>query len=517
MTVAAILPQVDQLFVFLDGFDEVPALLHDRENITVLRSQDAGDVHAAGRFLMLRSLKRPSVVLVIDDDIHYPEDYVQRLVDALAAVGGKAVVGVHGTVFKPPYRSYITDLERFHFTDLLAKSRVVDELGSGTCAFLSDVLDFDIQAWPRFDANDLLLAIEAKKRGLPLICVARGRQWLRPQGEEQADSIWVSTKRNPAPKSALMRSLICEVTAERGENPGLSWIVPGSVLSDSIPDVPRGLGRDVYLQPHCDDVCFSLGGRTTRLKGGQLVTVFPINGYVASSPGRSPPSPDAVTAIRKEEDRAFARACGLELHFMNIPSASYRGYRSFDLGCLDENQRLIEGPLTAELLSRADVAGPATRPWLYCPAGIGGHVDHVAIFETVLAHYDELSDRYRIAFYEDLHYASHPGKRANGIARMLRRAKGRKLRRRVFLLDLAHATRKLDTIRLYASQFEVVPENLRSFVPATRPRQGDHEAIWSEEPHPEAITFQPAVEFAEAAFRLFDRLTNWRGALNRIH
>jgi len=505
-TLAAILPQVDRLFVFLDGFDEIPESLRDHDEIHVSRSQDTADLHAAGRFLMLRDLDRPAIVICVDDDIFYADDHVERLVDGLIAAGGRALVGFHGTVFKPPYRSYLADIERLQFSESLAADRIVDELGAGTAAFLSDVLDFDVRAWPRTDANDLCVAIEAKKRGLPLVCLARGADWMRPQVLDQDDSIWVATKRDPAPKSALMRSLICEMPGSGGSTAIPTWIVPQSDPAGSRPAVPRGPSRDVYLQPHCDDVCFSLGGRASRREGGLLLTVFSTNGYTAPKDGVPPCAPEVAATIRKAEDAAFAAACGLDHRFMDLPSARELGFGSFDLDQVDADRRRIDSKLTTELLAHAGDTDAATRPWLFCPAAIGGHVDHAAVFETILAHWEALSSRYRIAFYEDLPYAADPRRRGLGIARMKRRAAGLGLRRGVFPLDRALATRKVDTISLYPSQIDGVPDDLGAFVPATRPRTPDHEAIWSVAPHPDALPDRRAVAFVDGAFRLFDRL-----------
>ena len=103
--VARLLPQVDKLFVFLDNFDATPQpfLLAGTPRYHPLAG-GRGNLHCNGRFLPLKDLAGPSVVVVVDDDIQYPRNYVSRLINGLAAASGRAVVGVHGRVFKPPYR-----------------------------------------------------------------------------------------------------------------------------------------------------------------------------------------------------------------------------------------------------------------------------------------------------------------------------------------------------------------------------------------------------------------------------
>lgn len=202
--------QLDRVFVFLDGFETIPEFLKAFENVTVIRSQEAGDYHVSGRFLFLQELTEPSVVVSFDDDIQYPPDYVHRLVHMLERFDGKAVVGVFGNIFKPPFTNYLRDRKNIHFIDRLWRLTRVDELGNGTTAFCSDQLSFDIRQWKSFRSDDNYLALEAKKRQLPMWCIPRRKGWLRVFDVPQEYSIWEQTQRDPSEKTALMRQLVAE-------------------------------------------------------------------------------------------------------------------------------------------------------------------------------------------------------------------------------------------------------------------------------------------------------------------
>ena len=237
---------------------------------------------------------------------------------------------------------------------------------------------------------------------------------------------------------------------------------------------------DVYLSPHSDDVCFSLGALAHERHGGVLLTVFPIAAYLAVRPGESRPGSDQVTAIRMSEDIAFTAACGLRAEFLKIMGASLLGRRPFDLDFADDNAKRIEAPLIGLLLRLAAERGEGARPWLFCPSGIGGHVDHVAIRLVTVRHYDRLASLYRLAFYEDLPYASQPLARLTGLEQLLRGLHGRSLRRHAWpLADKAGI--KLSLIRLYESQFLEPPSSLDSFTPAVESNLAPHEAVWIEE------------------------------------
>jgi len=192
------------------------------------------------------------------------------------------------------------------------------------------------------------------------------------------------------------------------------------------------------------------------------------------------PSPQAVTEIRIAEDRAFAQACGLEAQFLDIPCGSLLGYEPFDLARAGENMQRVGPSVVKALHSTAGFWNEGFRPWLFCPSGIGGHVDHAAICLAIIQNYAELSKVFRIGFYEDLHYAANAEARRFGIQR-LRDAMGRRsIHRHVFPLD-GCAAEKLNLIRLYPSQFLTPPWSIAQFTPAAETPGAPHEAIWSEE------------------------------------
>ena len=56
--------------------------------------------------------------------------------------------------------------------------------------------------------DDIIVAIEAQKRGLPRIVVARQKDWMRPYAMHQDDSLWVKTMKDDSEQSRRMRLLL---------------------------------------------------------------------------------------------------------------------------------------------------------------------------------------------------------------------------------------------------------------------------------------------------------------------
>jgi hypothetical protein len=203
-----ILPQVDHIFIYLDGHSEAPQFLSRLNNATILMKDELHGLKCSSRLLCLKQLRQDSVVICVDDDILYPADYVERLIGLLDRLQGAAIVGVHGRIFVPPYASYVEDAHCFHFARELDRCHHVHELGSGTSAFVSGNFPVDPSAWDRHDMNDLHIAIEAQNRDLPRIAINRTKGWLKPIALRQHDSLWKQTLADHEEQDRRMKMLL---------------------------------------------------------------------------------------------------------------------------------------------------------------------------------------------------------------------------------------------------------------------------------------------------------------------
>jgi hypothetical protein len=84
----------------------------------------------------------------------------------------------------------------------------VHELGTGTCAFVSSYFGIDPRKWDRHDLDDLSVAMDAQRQGLPRIAIARRAGWLKPFAEPQPDSLWNRTLIDDSEQSRRMRALL---------------------------------------------------------------------------------------------------------------------------------------------------------------------------------------------------------------------------------------------------------------------------------------------------------------------
>jgi hypothetical protein len=205
---ASILPQVDRLYVFFDKLAAVPDGFVNQPKIVPLLPAQHGNVAGSGKFLGAALNPDPCLYFCFDDDLLYPPNYVEVLARALGRNYLRALVGVHGAFFQPPYRSYRTDRKIFHFSGALVIDCHADLLGTGTMAFYSGSFRADVRSWPHHDMDDLMVAIEAVKQGLPRVLIRRPQGFLRQLEATQTDSLYQQMTRDDSRHSKIMREAL---------------------------------------------------------------------------------------------------------------------------------------------------------------------------------------------------------------------------------------------------------------------------------------------------------------------
>lgn len=174
--VASILPQVDRLYVYLNDYASVPEFLqHPR--IIVGRSQQHGDLQDNGKVFFLKAMPK-GYRFTLDDDIAYPPDYVERMVQRLWLYNHHVAVGVHGAVLAQPMERFFQGRDVRVFWEGYDTDKTVNVLGTGTLAWHSDALKLQLADFPSQGMADVWFAIAAKQQAVPLVCLARPKDWL---------------------------------------------------------------------------------------------------------------------------------------------------------------------------------------------------------------------------------------------------------------------------------------------------------------------------------------------------
>lgn len=174
--VASLLPQVDRLRVYLNGYADVPPfLIHPR--ITVARSQDSGDLGDAGKFFWCEQAQ--GYELTCDDDTVYPVDFSARLINKVEVYDRTAVMGVHGVTLRTPCHSYYRDRKVIHCASALAADAPVHILGTVACAWHASTLKLTRQDFALPNMADIWLGLACQRQRVPMIAISRPAAWLK--------------------------------------------------------------------------------------------------------------------------------------------------------------------------------------------------------------------------------------------------------------------------------------------------------------------------------------------------
>jgi hypothetical protein len=174
LVLRSLLPYCDAFDVQLNGYPDgwtCPEL--DDPKVTVYRAPDIG---ARGK--LRTAFRTAGYYLTVDDDIHYPPEYVQTVVSEIERFGRQAVVGYHGTVLTLP-RDAVQPQSRvlYHHMLELPVHIPVHMLGTGCMGWHSSAITLD---WRRMEPGkiDEQVAIQAQEERVPMICLPRPAGWL---------------------------------------------------------------------------------------------------------------------------------------------------------------------------------------------------------------------------------------------------------------------------------------------------------------------------------------------------
>jgi hypothetical protein len=192
-TVKSILPQVDQLQVYLNNYDSVPDyLLH--EKIKVFLSKDySGDLGDSGKFYECDKIS--GYHLTIDDDLIYPDNYVESLISAIARYDKKCVVSYHGRIFNnlPVISYYKGATVQLACLRKVPVDRFVHVVGTGVLAYHTDTINLKLSAFKFPNMADIWFSEYCNDRNISRVVLAHRSGWITlSEKYDEAGSIFTN-------------------------------------------------------------------------------------------------------------------------------------------------------------------------------------------------------------------------------------------------------------------------------------------------------------------------------------
>ncbi len=185
-----ILPNVDRIFVYVDGDEPLPQFLRFHPK-TIQAHHDPG-YGDTGKFLGLFGTPTPAYWIIIDDDLFYPDNYVRTMKGWVDYYSRKAIVAVGGAVVQSPCTHYYGDARqcRYHYSEARAQPMPINLTNTGICAFHSDTVRPTAEDFPVKNMTDIWLSMWANERDIPQVCIPHPAAWFPHAPIDLDDTIW---------------------------------------------------------------------------------------------------------------------------------------------------------------------------------------------------------------------------------------------------------------------------------------------------------------------------------------
>lgn len=171
------------------------------------------------------------------------------------------------------------------------------------------------------------------------------------------------------------------------------------------------MNKVLVLSPHLDDAAFSLGPYLADASKKNKITVATVftksekdlsDFAMACQLDKGLSCDVDYMSIRREEDIEWSNRINVKVIHGLLPEAPHRGYNSAKelFGSITELPN-FENDLNDWFLDLLHKTKPDA---IFCPLGVGSHVDHVLVRQTVL---NQKLSKAPIFLYKDLPYAEH--------------------------------------------------------------------------------------------------------------
>ncbi|EYD77946.1 hypothetical protein Rumeso_00407 [Rubellimicrobium mesophilum DSM 19309] len=176
-TLVTILPQLDELMLYLNGYDEVPDFAEDPKIRVTLGGATGGDLWDNRKYCSFPK-GGDAYVLVLDDNLIYPPDYAAWMIHYVEMLGRTCVVGAHGAIFPEQDHGDVKERPASHFQDH-HPGQFVDVVSTGSAVWHNSTLQLSLNDFGGPGICDARLAEAAARQEVPLFCVPRPRDWLQ--------------------------------------------------------------------------------------------------------------------------------------------------------------------------------------------------------------------------------------------------------------------------------------------------------------------------------------------------
>lgn len=151
--------------------DTIDSLSDQMDEIHVFNGDEQGD---SAKF---NAYRRYCHYFSCDDDLIYPPDYADRMIDCYDRHSG-SIITCHGRKFIPPITNYYKNGIKYHCLAAVEEDTIVDCGGTGVMMFTGQ-LNIDTSKWIHKNMADIWIAIHARQREVPIVVMKHYMGWIQ--------------------------------------------------------------------------------------------------------------------------------------------------------------------------------------------------------------------------------------------------------------------------------------------------------------------------------------------------
>jgi hypothetical protein len=144
-----------------------------------------------GKFYFLKDYKEPVYYFTMDDDILYPETYIEDMINAIEK--HKCIVTHHGRFVTKFNVNYYKGHGAIRCLSANFVEKQIDVAGTGVTAFRTDYFNpKQIYKSKYKRMSDCVFSLEAAKKGKTIMCLPHDKGYFKDLSKNQTDSCYTS-------------------------------------------------------------------------------------------------------------------------------------------------------------------------------------------------------------------------------------------------------------------------------------------------------------------------------------
>lgn len=172
--------QCKKMFIWLNEYDKIPEELSKYDNVICELAGPGRNLKENGKFFWVG--KVPGYYVTVDDDLNYPNDYIEKIVAGLKKYKDAVFVGYHGATFDIKDGKVVNRDKLYMYSAKQDVDIRVNRLGSGCMACKPHIVGLNtanVNELKQWDGDATPALIAAKLR-VPMILLAKPENWITP-------------------------------------------------------------------------------------------------------------------------------------------------------------------------------------------------------------------------------------------------------------------------------------------------------------------------------------------------